>query len=415
MGKKFNIPSFYKSSLITTIKRARSLQDHYKRDLSPSLLDLGEIRFKIARHFGFCYGVENAIEITYRAIEENPDKKIFLISEMIHNPHVNSDLQARGVRFLMKTNGEYLIPFEELQPEDIVIIPAFGTTDEMLKKLTFIGIDPQLYNATCPFVEKVWKRSESLGEKNYTIIIHGKQKHEETRATFSHARKTAPSLIIRNIEEAKILAGYIKKEIAVENFEKDFQGRYSENFSPKTDLMRIGVVNQTTMLATETKIISDILFDAIEDHYGKSAALEYFANTRDTLCYATAENQEAMNHLIESGGDIAIIVGGYNSSNTSHLVELCENKLPSYYIKDAEEILDKNRINHLNIKKSSVILTENWLPKKNSPIDILITAGASCPDMHVDKVIQRISELFGLEKKIGKALQKYITVIKNAK
>lgn len=415
MGKKFNIPSFYKSSLITTIKRARSLQDHYKRDLSPSLLDLGEIRFKIARHFGFCYGVENAIEITYRAIEENPDKRIFLISEMIHNPHVNSDLQSRGVRFLMKTNGEYLIPFEELHPEDIVIIPAFGTTDEMLKKLTSVGINPQLYNATCPFVEKVWKRSESLGEKKYTIIIHGKQKHEETRATFSHARKTAPSLIIRNIEEAKLLAGYIKKEVAVENFEKDFQGRYSENFSPETDLMRIGVVNQTTMLATETKIISDILFDAIEDHYGKSAAMEYFANTRDTLCYATAENQEAMNHLIESGGDIAIIVGGYNSSNTSHLVELCENKLPSYYIKDAEEILDKNRINHLDIKKSSVILSENWLPEKKGPVDILITAGASCPDMHVDKVIQRISELFGLEKKIGKALQKYITVIKNAK
>ena len=394
------------------VKSARLLEDHYKKDLTPSLLDLGKLRFKIARHFGFCYGVENAIEITYRALAENPDKRIFLLSEMIHNPHVNSDLHNRGVRFIMKTNGEYLMPLDELNPDDIVIIPAFGTTRELFEKLDALGIDPQVYNATCPFVEKVWKRSAQLGEKGYTVIIHGKHYHEETRATFSHARQSAPGLIVRDIEEARLLADYIRGKIPYENFDTDFANRYSKDFEAEKHLQYIGVVNQTTMLATETQTISDILKKAIEERFGLENLDKHFANTRDTLCYATSENQEAMYKLIDSGGDLAIVVGGYNSSNTSHLVELCEDKIPAYYIKDAEELIDKNRIRHLVLPDKNVVDSTDWLPPgtEENPVEILITAGASCPDALVDQVLTRIAEFCGVADRFEDALRPYQSV-----
>ncbi len=394
MGRQFRIPEFYGSSLIASVKAARKVSDHYKKDLSPSVLDLGSLRFKIARHFGFCYGVENAIEITYRAVEENPDRRIYLVSEMIHNPHVNADLNQRGVRFIMKTNGEYLLPFEVLRPEDIVIIPAFGTTFELLERLAAIGINPQTYNATCPFVEKVWKRAESLGERGFAVIIHGKDTHEETRATFSHSRRSAPSLMIRDREEAHLLARYIRHELDFSGFARDFPNRASADFEPSEHLGRFGVVNQTTMLATETQHITDILRDAMEQYHGSGYLAENFANTKDTLCYATAENQEAMSALIESGGDLAVIVGGYNSSNTSHLVELCEGHLPAYYIQDAAEIQADGRIRHLDLHERTIRTSSEWLPDRR-PLTVLVTAGASCPDALVDSVLSRIAELCG--------------------
>ena len=204
MAREFDIPQYYRSALIGKIKRFRLAQDGRKKDLTPSELDLGKVVFKIARHFGFCYGVENAIEIAYRAVEENPGKRVYLLSEMIHNPHVNNDLRSKG---------ETLIPFSILTKADVVIVPAFGTTVEMFKKLAGLGIDPQVYNATCPFVEKVWKRSAQLGEQGYTIVIHGKHDHEETKATFSHAKVTAPALVIRDLQQAKLLARYLRKEL----------------------------------------------------------------------------------------------------------------------------------------------------------------------------------------------------------
>jgi 4-hydroxy-3-methylbut-2-en-1-yl diphosphate reductase len=175
--KSFNIPTFYRSSLISSIKEYRKAQDPRKKDLSPTLLDFGDVRFYIARHFGFCYGVENAIEISYKALEENPGKRIFLLSQMIHNPDVNHDLQEKGIKFLMDTGGNQLIPWEELTPEDVVIIPAFGTTLEIEETLNRLGISPEKYNTTCPFVERVWKKSEKLGNESYSIIIHGKHNH----------------------------------------------------------------------------------------------------------------------------------------------------------------------------------------------------------------------------------------------
>ena len=404
MSKSFQIPDYYRSSLISRIKAARRKTDHYKKDFSPSIIDLGAVRFKLARHFGFCYGVENAIEITYRAVEENSDRRIFLLSEMIHNPHVNADLRKRGVAFIMDTAGRYLIPWEELTREDIVIIPAFGAQSEMFEKLREIGIDPLLYNATCPFVEKVWKRSRQLGEKGYTVIIHGKHSHEETRATFSHARKSGKSLIVRDIEETRTLADYIRGKKSMERFFQDFPNRASEGFDPEQDLRRIGVVNQTTMLAQETQEISRILKEAIQERFQNT---EGFANTQDTLCYATSENQTSMNALIETRGDIAIIVGGYNSSNTSHLAELCEGRLPSFYIQDADEILDENRIRCLDLKTGEVRVMENWLPRTKTPPDFLIAAGASCPDALVDAIILKIASLFNALDRIEEAMAIY--------
>lgn len=394
MGRQFDIPDFYSSSLISLVKAARRREDHYKKDLSPSVLDLGRIRFKIARHFGFCYGVENAIEITYKAVDENPNRRIFLVSEMIHNPHVNADLNRRGVRFIMKTDGEYLMPFDDLRSDDVVIIPAFGTTYELFGRLSSIGINPQTYNATCPFVEKVWKRAESLGEKGFAVIIHGKHYHEETRATFSHSKRSAPSLMIRDREEAQLLAAYIRNEQPLSSFAEDFPGRASDDFDPAVHLNRFGVVNQTTMLATETAHITDILRQAMAARHGNSYVKENFANTKDTLCYATAENQEAMGALIQAGGNIAVIVGGYNSSNTSHLVELCEGRLPAFYIQDADEILGPEQIRHLDLHAKKVVVSSDWLPA-TEPLDVLITAGASCPDALVDNVIARIAEMRG--------------------
>jgi len=409
MRKQFNIPSYYRSSIISIIKQARSIEDRFRKDLTPTILNLDKLILKIARHFGFCYGVENAIEIAYRAIAENPGKKIYLISEMIHNPHVNQDLNQKGIQFLMKTNGTPLIPLEEVTENDVVIIPAFGISVEILEKIKQKGPNLLIYNTTCPFVEKVWHRAESLGKKNYTVVIHGRYKHEETKATFSHARLYAPSLVIEDIREAKILVEIILGERPTEEFFDHFKNRTSDGFDPQKHLQKIGVVNQTTMLATETLEISEILRQAIIKKYGNNT--EYFADTKDTLCYATWENQTALREMLNSDGDLAVIVGGYNSSNTSHLVELCEEKLPTYYIKDNEEILSIDSIRHLDLHKNEVKISHNWIPSKE-PVTILLSAGASCPDSLVDKVIQKLAQIFSVEDKLENALEPYIDILK---
>lgn len=407
MARKFNIPIIYRSPLISTLKHWRQQRDVRKKDLSPAVLDLGILRFKIARHFGFCYGVENAIETAYRALDENPEKRVYLLSEMIHNPHVNNDLIERGVKFILSTDGRQLIPFEELRPDDIVIVPAFGTTVELLSKLESLGLNPLRYNATCPFVEKVWKKADALGSLGFSIIIHGKHTHEETRATFSHARRSAQSVVVRDLVEARNLCKYIQGQGSQEEFEKEFAGRYSEGFQVTKHLERVGVVNQTTMLAEETQSITEAIRLASRSRYGESNLEYHFADTRDTLCYATSENQAAVKSLITSGGDLALVVGGYNSSNTSHLVELCEVALPTFYIKDASEILDADRIRHFDMHSRDVKETTGWLPTKTDGgvTEIILTAGASCPDALVDEVILRVAGLVGLSDRVDSAIQ----------
>jgi 4-hydroxy-3-methylbut-2-enyl diphosphate reductase len=393
MPKQFAIPRSYRSDLIGEIKKKRANSDTRKEDLSPTVVDLGPVVFRIARFFGFCYGVENAIEIAYRALEENEGRRIFLLSEMIHNPHVNGDLLQRGVRFLQTAEGKELIPFSELKADDVVIVPAFGTTVELFEALEARGIDPQKYNATCPFVEKVWKRGKQLAQQGFSIVIHGKHTHEETRATFSHIRIEGPSVVVRDREEAVYLAKYVRGELSAEQFEVDFAGKYSPGFRVPEDLECLGVVNQTTMLAEETHEIAQMMKQALVDRFGSDSIAEHYAETRDTLCYATSENQRAMRGLLEHGGDLAIVVGGYNSSNTSHLVELCEGRVPVFYLKDADEILSRDEIRHLELHEKQVSITKGWLPQK-SPVEILISAGASCPDAMVEAVIAKISGLF---------------------
>ena len=387
--KSFDIPTYYRSSFISTIKNLRKETDPRKKDFSPTILDFGNVHFLIARHFGFCYGVENAIEIAYKAVEENPNKNIYLLSQMIHNPIVNADLEAKGIKFIMDTAGNKFIDWNELTKEDIVIIPAFGTTIEIENRLKDIGIEIQTYNTTCPFVERVWKQSKKLGDTNHTIIIHGKHNHEETRATFSHSDKNAPSIVIKDINEAKILEEIILGEKTEEDFKTIFNGRYSESFNIDKDLQKIGVVNQTTMLATETQEIADYLKNTMIKKYGDEQIKEHFADTRDTLCYATNDNQQATIGLLKEEADLAIVIGGYNSSNTSHIVELCEEKLPTYFINSAKEIENKDTINHFNFHDGTHQSTSNFLPNKK-PVRIVLTSGASCPDTMVDEVLDKL-------------------------
>lgn len=379
--------------------------DKLKKDLSPTLLDLGPLHIYLARHFGFCYGVENAIEISFRTIEENKGKRIFLLSEMIHNPQVNADLMSKGVKFLQDTGGKELIPFSELHPEDIVLIPAFGATLQIERQLRERGISIEKYNTTCPFVEKVWNRSEQIAEKGYSIVIHGKPRHEETRATFSHASSNAPSVVVNDMIEAEKLARYITGASPYRLFYEEFDGRYSPGFKPERDLQRIGVVNQTTQLATDTQAIADFLRRIMMQQYGLSEeqAGDRFADNRDTLCYATNDNQSAVTALLKTPADLAIVAGGYNSSNTTHLVELCEEKLPTYFISSAEKILSETDILHYDFHRKQEILTKNYLPSAR-PVSILMTSGASCPDAVVEEIIRKIALYCGVEDKLDAAI-----------
>ena len=482
--KTFNVPIIYRSPLITAIKNRRKQQDKMKKDFSPTLLDLGALHIYLARHFGFCYGVENAIEISFRTIEENPGRRIFLLSEMIHNPQVNADLQSRGIVFLQDTYGRQLIPFGELTAEDIVIIPAFGATLEIEAQLRSIGIATEKYNTTCPFVEKVWNRSTQIAKKNYTVIVHGKPGHEETRATFSHAAADTPTIVVRDMQEAKELAAYITLTGSrftdnkltgnkftdnqlpdsnltgnpptdhnltdskftgggqlngsgpADDFYTRFKGQYSEGFDVSKDLQRIGVVNQTTMLASDTQAIADFLKQTMIDTYGLTelTVAERFADTRDTLCYATLDNQSAVTGLLETPADLAIVVGGYNSSNTSHLVELCEEILPTYFISSEEKIQSPQEISHYDFHHKKEQLTKDWLPGHQSnpgtsssprnpaassnppnasaspqnpsatPIRVLITSGASCPDALVESVIRKLAGYYGADASLEQML-----------
>lgn len=406
--KTFDIPSFYRSGIITPIKEFRRKADKLKRDFKPTVLDFGSVRFLIARHFGFCYGVENAIEIAYRAISENEGKRIFLLSEMIHNPDVNRDLQQRGVQFIMDTKGNQIIPWAQLTPDDVVVVPAFGTTVEIQAQLSAIGIDAYQYDTTCPFVEKVWNRAAQIGEKNYTVIVHGKPMHEETRATFSHSQQGSPTVVVKNMEQAQRLATYITGESNAESFYKEFADQYSEGFDPARDLRRIGVVNQTTMLASDTQGIADYLKQVMIHQYqlAPNEVDDHFANTRDTLCYATNDNQDATYALLNHPADLAIVAGGYNSSNTSHLVELCESKLPTYFITSADKILDKSLIRHFDLHQKQEVTTENYLPEK-VPATILLTCGASCPDAIVEGILTRILSFYDGARSVKEVLEDF--------
>ncbi|KAA9036570.1 4-hydroxy-3-methylbut-2-enyl diphosphate reductase [Ginsengibacter hankyongi] len=406
--KKFNVPLVYRSPLISAIKNKRKQEDKLKKDFTPSFLNLGDVQIYLSRHFGFCYGVENAIEISFKTVEENPGKKIYLLSEMIHNPLVNDDLKKRGVQFLMDPKGNMVIPFSCLSADDIVIIPAFGTTLQIEEKLKNIGIKIEKYNTTCPFVEKVWNRAEAIAKNNYSIIVHGKPQHEETKATFSHSAINTATVVVTDMNETIELAKYIKEEKPLQNFYKEFEGKFSDGFNVEKDLQRIGVVNQTTMLASDTQAIADYLKNVMISKYklSENNIAERFADTRDTLCYATYENQSAVYGLLQAEADLAIVVGGYNSSNTSHLVELCEEKYPTYFIRSEEDIISSKEIQHYNLHKKEEVTTISFLPEKK-PVKILLTSGASCPDAVVENVIKKLISFYKVTKTLKEIIAEF--------
>lgn len=392
--KTFNVPEFYRSPVISKIKQYRKIQDPRKKDNTPTVLDFGSVKYYVARHFGFCYGVENAIEIAFRALEENPGKRIFLLSEMIHNPEVNKDLTERGVRFLQDTHGKQLIPFDEISTEDIVMIPAFGAPLQLLELLENKGIKTEAYNTTCPFVERVWKKSEQIGKSDHTIVIHGKHTHEETRSTFSRSAADSDAVIVvRDMHEAERLAEYIMGRATQQQFEQEFEGKFTPGFNIDKHFEKLGVINQTTMLATETQEISDYLKKRMVEKYGEGNIARHYADTRDTLCYATNENQDATYGLLETDADLAIVVGGYNSSNTSHLVELCQRKFPTYFISSAKEIENKMLVHHFDYPNKKRISTAGFLPSEG-PVKIIITSGASCPDSVLEGIIHKINSFY---------------------
>jgi 4-hydroxy-3-methylbut-2-enyl diphosphate reductase len=405
--KTFDVPLQYRSPLITALKKFNKHHDKLKKGFTPSLLDFGPVQFFLARHFGFCYGVENAIEIAFKTVAENPGKRIFLLSEMIHNPGVNKDLEAHGILFLQDTYGNELFPLNELTRRDIVLIPAFGTTLEMEKKLRAIGLPIENYDTTCPFVEKVWNRSAAIAKNGFTVIVHGKPQHEETRATFSHSAGNTPTLIIKDMQEAVLLGEFIKGTLPAENFYTEFQNHYSNGFDVAIHLQKAGVVNQTTMLAEDTQAIADYLRNCFLEKYGEPDIKNHFADTRDTLCYATNDNQTAVKGMLLQPADFAVVVGGYNSSNTSHLVELCEEKLPTYFIKDAGNILSKIEIIHFDLHTHTEKITSPYLPVSGTA-KILITSGASCPDATVEAVIEKLAGYFSSAIRIEDFIKDYI-------
>ncbi len=370
------------------------------------MLDFGPVQFFIARHFGFCYGVENAIEISYRALEENPDKNVYLLSQMIHNQEVNADLQDRGIKFIMDTDGSQFISWEKIAKDDVVIIPAFGTTLEIEDILLNKGVEIQKYNTTCPFVEKVWNRADKLGQDDYTVIIHGKPKHEETRATFSHSSATGHSIVVRDMDDAQRLANYVTGGKTKAEFYDEFAGNYSADFDPEKHLQRLGVVNQTTMLATETQAIADFFKQIMITKYGEENIRNHFADTRDTLCYATNDNQDATYELLKLEADIAIVVGGYNSSNTSHIVDLCERNFKTYFINSDTEVKSRDEIHHFDYHRKTKRITHSFLPNEH-PVKIVLTSGASCPDTLVDRVLLKFLNFFPEAKKVEGVLSQF--------
>jgi len=398
--KKFEVPEHYRSTILGRIKEIRKVKDPRKKDHSPFVFQIGKTEIVIPRHFGFCYGVENAIEIAFRTVAENPGKRIFLLGEMIHNPQVNEDLIAEGIQFLVDNHGTRLMDFSTLSSEDIVITPAFGTTVEMATELAQRGVHLERYNTTCPFVEKVWKRSADLGKRGYTLVVHGKYLHEETRATFSHAADNGPVVVVRNRKEAELLARYVRRELHQEQFEIDFANKYSSGFSVSRDLQKIGVVNQTTMLATETQEIAAYLRDVVVEMYGEEATTD----TRDTLCYATNDNQNATVGVLDSGAQLAVVVGGFNSSNTIQIATILGEKMPVYFVRNSDDLISPQKatiFNYSNLREEEIV--PSLLFEEN--LKLIVTSGASCPDRTVDLVIQKIVDWRGESETIEAVLE----------
>lgn len=404
----------YQSRLCAAIKALA--RRHERTASAPVELDFGPVRYAIPSHFGFCLGVKNAIERAYETLAENPGRRVFMLSELIHNPFVNEDLLRRGLRYLQTDKGSpYTVGgrpdstqlWDTLTAEDIVIIPAFGATDEDKIRLVRKGIGVSQYDATCMLVEKVWKAARNYGREGYTVIIHGKVEHEETKATFSNTRRYAPALIIRDLEEARQLGELVggpADAAARARFETLFAGKHTPDFDLERHLERVAVVNQTTLLMNETRAIIALLRDVYIRRYGAPGADRVGGGGRnDTLCYATQVNQDALSRALAEPLDAAFVIGGKNSSNTYQLYRLCEQALGerAYFIQSEANIVSRETVEHYVFPSArhgrphgQVVQRALWAVGDTAPKRILITGGASCPDGIIQQVIARINSLF---------------------
>ena len=356
----------------------------------------GDLTIRLAKEFGFCYGVERAVEYAYQTRKKFPDRTIYLAGEIIHNPHVNSKLQAMGITFLMPTDGR--IDFSGVKPEDVVILPAFGVTItdfEILRQIGCVMVD-----TTCGSVLNVWKRVESYARDGFTSLIHGKYYHEETRATASQAEKyeNAQYFIVRNMDEARLVCDFIEARLSADALMERFAHSASPNFDPARDLRRIGVANQTTMLARESLAIGELVGQSMARAHGEEYARENF-RTFDTICSATQERQDAVVELLKEPLDVMVVIGGYNSSNTLSLAALCSESVRTFHVEDADDIDPASgRIRHRPLGSKKEVESPGWLPE-TTPVRVGVTAGASTPNNKIGEAVGRIFATRGVNPK----------------
>ncbi len=371
--------SHYRSELVDRI-RARG-----------HVLSAGGLTVKLAKEFGFCYGVERAIDLAYAARKVFPDQPIYILGEIIHNPEVNDQLREMGIRFL--SGKEKNADIEDLKKGDVVIIPAFGAEMAIMDKLKERGC--QFVDTTCGDVMSVWKRVRQYANDAVTSIIHGKAWHEETKATSSRAMANGGGhyLVVFTLAETDYVCSYILNGGDKQEFLNKFKGAYSAGFDPDVHLNAVGVANQTTMLRGETEEVQRRLRAAMEKKHGPSELDRHF-RFFDTICGATQDRQDALQKLLADPLDLLLVIGGYNSSNTSHLAEMGEAKLPTFFIKNAAKMISAKGIQHYNQHLHKEVETTDWLPSGN--ITVGITAGASCPNNLIEDTIRRLFELRGI-------------------
>ena len=373
-----------------------ALARSYRSSVIERLKDLGydavagDLRVKLAREFGFCYGVDRAVEYAYETREQFPASRIFLCGEIIHNPDVNQRLRAKGI-IILKDARDPVVRFGEVGSEDVVILPAFGLTVAEMDHLRAKRC--VLVDTTCGSVLNVWKKVQRCARDGYTVVIHGKHYHEETRATASQALMyNGRYLCLRDIPEAQIICGFLRGEVSATTVMERFGEAASPDFDPVRDLQRIGLANQTTMLMTESMAIQELLRAAVRERYGEDA-LEYRFSAFDTICSATQDRQDAVMAMLAAGDlDVMVVIGGYNSSNTQALAQMCAPRLPTYHI-DAATCIEETGIHHRPVRQYVNVLTRDWLP--SGSVTLGLTAGASTPDSVVGDVLDRILALRG--------------------
>ena len=359
----------------------------------------GDVTVKLAEEFGFCYGVDRAVDYAYETAHKFPDRRIFLLGEIIHNPHVNLRMREKGIRFLYPADdGEF--DFSGIGPDDVVLLPAFGVRIQDLERLQALGC--VMVDTTCGSVLNVWKRVESYARDGFTALIHGKYSHEESRATASQVHKHAGGryLIVRDMDEARLVMDYIEEKpgaLSREAFLAHFGARSSDDFDPDLHLERVGVANQTTMLASESLAIAAEVGRSLARRYGADQLDEHFRSF-DTICSATQERQDAIIKMMEEPPDIMVVIGGYNSSNTNHLAHLCRSYTTTFHIADASCIdVEAGTIRHKPelAPTTPEVAVQGWLPE--GPLTVGVTAGASTPNNKIGETIERLLMSRGIQ------------------